>query len=255
VLFNIDHLLRRHGVRERFSITAFAPMENPGVRMGAAAAASVHDFLGRAGIERRFGKSLSGFDAEGVRFNDGSRLDADLVVFIPGGTGHPVLKDAQLPLNPAGFVRTDDRGQVVGFPHIYAVGDVADLRGPDFRAKQGHVAELMAEVAAADILATSKGAPRPEGYEARVDLLCLMDTGNGAALIHRTRQRERFIVLPWVGHQLKKAWAYYYRFQRLPLGAFAAWLWRELGTEIASWLGGKPTPRHLPAPHLLKLRK
>jgi sulfide:quinone oxidoreductase len=214
LLFNVDTLLRRRGLRDRFELTFFAPMASPGARMGEKAVGAIQHMFGRLGIAMRVGKKIAGFDAGGVSFEDGSRLDADLVMFIAAGDGHPVVKGSDLPVNEAGFVRIDAGCAVPGFPGVWAVGDVAALEGPEWRAKQGHLAEAMARVAAQNARAVEDGRPEREGYGEHLGILCLMDMGNGAAWVQRDHEKARMIPLPVVGHWLKKGWGAYYRLSK-----------------------------------------
>jgi sulfide:quinone oxidoreductase len=214
LMFNVDTLLRRERVREKFELTFFAPMASPGARMGAKAVGAIQTMFARLGVATRFGKKIAGFSPQGVSFEDGSRLDADLVMFIAAGDGHPAVKASGLPLNEAGFVRIDGGCAVPGFPGVWAVGDAAALEGPEWRAKQGHVAEIMARVAAENALAMDEERPERKGYAEHLSILCLMDMGNGAAWVHRDDRRERMIPLPVVGHWMKKGWGAYYRLSK-----------------------------------------
>jgi len=55
-----------------------------------------------------------------------------------------------------------------------------------------------------------------------VNIVCLMDTGNGAASVFRDDRQQRLVPLPVVGQWLQKGWALYYqastrgRIPRLP---------------------------------------
>ncbi len=211
VMFNVDTLLRRRGLRDRFELTFFAPMPSPGERMGKKAVAAVRDLMGRLGIALRTGKKITGFDPAGVLLEDGARIDADLVMFIPAGEGHPVLASSDLPRNAAGFVTIDEGCAVPGFPGVWSVGDSAALQGPEWRAKQGHLAEVMARVAAANVAAAAAGRPGRESYLPHVGITCLMDMGNGAAYVHRDAHGERMVPLPVVGHWMKKGWGAYFK--------------------------------------------
>ena len=211
LLFNIDVLLRRKTIRDRFTLTFFAPMAEPGERMGRRALTMMDRMLAAARIAKRVGIPIAAFDPEGVQFADGGRLDADLVLFIPGAAGHPIMAASDLPLNEAGFVRIDDTGLVEGTSNVYAAGDVAALEGPRWRAKQGHTAEVMARNAAFNIAAAESGRPERKGYQQHLSIVCLMDTGNGAALIYRGRKNNLVIPLPVVGHWMKRAWGTYAR--------------------------------------------
>ena len=211
LMFNIERLLVRRGIRDRFALTFFAPMASPGERMGKKAAAAVRALLEQRGIAMRFGAKIEGFDEGAVLFDDRSRLEADLLVFLPAGEGHPVLRASDLPKTEAGFVVTDEGCAVPGFAGVWAIGDSAALQGPEWRAKQGHLAEVMARVAVANIAAMDAGRAERESYLSQVAITCLMDTGDGAALVHREAAKESIVRLPIVGHWMKKGWGVYYK--------------------------------------------
>jgi len=211
LMFNLDHLLRRRGLREKFQLTFFAPMASPGERMGKKAVAAIQSMFARLGVAMRFGKKIAGFEKEAVLFEDGSRLEADLVVFLPAGQGHPVIQASDLPRNEAGFALTDEGCAVKGLEGVWAIGDAAALQGPDWKAKQGHLAEVMARVAAANIAAREAGRTAQESYLPHVGITCLLDMGNGAAYVHRDAETERMIPLPVVGHWMKKGWGAYFK--------------------------------------------
>ncbi len=214
LMFNVDTLLRRRGVRERFELTFFAPMASPGERMGKKAVGAMRGMFGRLGIATRFGQKIVRFERGAVAFEDGGRLEADLVVFLPAGEGHPAVKASDLPRNEAGFVTTDEGCAVPGFPGVWAIGDAAALLGPAWRAKQGHLAEVMARVAARNVAAQEAGRPERESYLPHVGITCLLDTGNGAAYVHRDDRAERMVPLPVVGHWLKKGWGAYFKLSK-----------------------------------------
>jgi sulfide:quinone oxidoreductase len=211
LMFNVDRLLRRRGLRQAFELTFFAPMASPGARMGAKAVEAIGAMFGSLDIHTRFGKKIDGFLPGGVVFEDQSRLDADLVVFLPAGDGHRVIRASGLPVNEAGFAVTDEGCAVPGFPGVWAIGDAAALLGPDWRAKQGHLAEVMARTMAANVLATEEGRPTRESYLPHVGITCLLDMGNGAAYVHRDARKEQVIPLPVIGHWAKKAWGAYFK--------------------------------------------
>lgn len=211
VIFNLDTLLRRRGLRDRFTLTFFAPMPRPGERMGDRAVEAVGKMFARLGIEARHGKKILGFRPGGVQLEGGEGIDADLVMFLPAGDGHPVVRASDLPLSEAGFVRIDAGCAVPGRPGVWAVGDAAALEGPAWRAKQGHLAEVMARVAADNIAAAAAGRPPPASYLDHMAIVCLMDMGNGAALVYRDDRKQRMVPMPVVGHWLKKGWGAWFK--------------------------------------------
>lgn len=215
-LYNVHHLLIRRGMRSRFELSFFAPMATPGLRMGEKAVAMMDRMLDASVIRAYTGKKITEFLADGVVFEDGSTLTADLIMFIAAGDGHAVIKGSDLPQNDAGFVSVLPSCEVVGCPWMYAVGDVAALQGPEWRAKQGHVAEVMARVAAHDI-ARKEGVGRGKhvSYVDDISILCLMDMGNGAGFVFRNARHAFFLPMPIVGHWLKRSWGRYFKLSKL----------------------------------------
>ncbi len=215
VLFNFHNLLRKKKLRDNFELTFFAPMARPGERLGEKALGMMDTMLARMNIQKRVGAKIKAFQPDGVLFEDESRLDADLVMFIPSGAGKRLLQGSGLPLTEAGFVKIDETCQVEGIDNVYAVGDIANIEGPDWRAKQGHLAEVMARNVAFNIDAKERGSERRRTYAHHLSILCVMDTGNGAAFVYRDNCRGVIIPLPIVGHWLKKAWGAYFKLSKL----------------------------------------
>jgi len=222
MMFNIHNYLKNKNIRENFELTFFAPMEEPGERMGKGALAMVDSMFNRYNIKKHFGVKIKEFVTDGVVFEDDSKLTSDFVMFISAGTGPAVLKKSDLPLSEAGFVKIEDSGQVPGFLNVYAAGDIAAIEGADWIAKQGHIAELMGRNAAHNIIAAERGSGIKKVYQKHLNILCVMDTGNGAAFIFRNGRKAFIIPLPVVGHWLKKGWGIYSgltklgKFPRLP---------------------------------------
>src|SRR5665648_981159 len=157
LMFNIHNYLKNKKLRENFELTFFAPMDEPGAKMGKGALAMMDKMFTNYKINKRFGKKIKEFVSDGVIFEDDSKLDSDLVIFIAAGTGPAALKTSDLTLSESGFIKIDNSGQAAGFPNVYAIGDIAALEGPDWIAKQGHIAELMGRNAAFNIIETEKG--------------------------------------------------------------------------------------------------
>jgi len=219
LLFNVHNMLKKKGIRDNFELTFFAPMPEPGKRMGPQALKMMDMMFNKLGIKKHFGKKITGFSAEGTNFEDGSTLEADFTMFIPAGDGHDVIKASDLPTNEAGFVKTDDYSCVVNpdatLTNIYAVGDIAALEGYDWRAKQGHIAEVMAKNVAHNISERDGGRSDFKGYHEHLNILCVMDSGDGAAFVYRDEKRAFMFPLPVVGHLLKKSWGKYCRYSKL----------------------------------------
>ena len=215
VLFNVHNFLKKKGLRDKFELTFFAPMEKPGQKMGEKALVMMDKMFGMTDIKKRVGSKIVSFDADGVNFEDGAKLESDLTMFISAGTGHKILRESGLPLSEAGFVVTNYYNEVEGFEDIYVIGDSASLMGPDWRAKQGHVAEVMARNVAYNIFQKMQRIDSKQSYEHHLNILCVMDIGNGAAFVYRDNKRGLMIPMPIVGHWMKKGWGWYCRNSKL----------------------------------------
>lgn len=215
LIFNTVNYLKKKGLRDKFEITFFAPMANPGAKMGKKALEINDKFFNKLNIETRIGKKIKRFEADGVIFEDDSKLESDLIMFIPASTGKKLLYEFGLPLSDAGFVKINKFCQVEGFTNVFAIGDVASLEGPDWRAKQGHIAEVMARVTAENIKDIEQNTNNLKSYVEHINILCVMDTGDGAAFIYRDMKREVMLPLPIVGHWFKKGWRHYYKLSKL----------------------------------------
>jgi len=215
LIFNIHTYLKRKKLRPNFDLTFFAPMDEPGARMGKGALVMMDKMFTQYNIHKRFGKKIKEFVQDGVVFEDDSKLDSDFTMFIPAGTGPALLQSSDLPLSEAGFIKIDNSGQVIGYGNVYAIGDVASLEGPEWIAKQGHVAELMGRNAAFNIVATEKGILQRKGYQEHLNILCVMDTGAGAAFVFRDGTKAFMIPMPVVGHWLKRGWGMYARLTKV----------------------------------------
>ena len=214
IMFNMINVLKRKKLYHNFEFTFFAPMPEPGKRMGKSGYKMIDVMLNKEGIAKKTGIKITGFEPNGIRFEDETFIESDLTMFIPASDGVTFLQNSDLPLNEAGFVITNDHSKVVGFDHIYAVGDVAAMEGPEWKAKQGHMAVIMGRNAAFNIDQTIQGKPKRKGYQAHLNILCIMDTGNGAGFVYRKNDRDFFIPMPVVGHWLKIMWGWHFKLTR-----------------------------------------
>jgi sulfide:quinone oxidoreductase len=209
LIFNIHNLLKKKKIRQNFELTFFAPMDEPGAKMGKGALPMIDKMFGQSKIAKRFGKKITEFEPGVVVFEDGSKLESDLTLFIPASAGHPVLQKSDLPLTEAGFIKIDTNCQVEGVENVYAIGDISHMEGPEWIAKQGHVAELMGRTAAHNILVNENGKGIKKHYHESPNILCVMDTGNGAAFVFRNTKTSFIVPMPFFGHWMKRGWGTY----------------------------------------------
>ncbi len=220
LLFNVHNLLKKKGIRDNFELTFFAPMAEPGKRMGPQALKMMDKYFSKLNIKSHYGKKIKNFEIDAIVFEDDTKLASDFTMFIPAGDGHEVIKNSDLPTNAAGFVKIDDFCNVI-FEHselptnIYAIGDTAAIEGYEWRAKQGHIAEVMAKITAHNIEARENNRSNFKGYQEHLNILCVMDSGDGAAFVYRDNKRAFMFPLPIIGHWLKKGWGVYCRYSKL----------------------------------------
>lgn len=216
VMFNVDYYLRKKGIRQNFEITFFAPMPKPGERLGETALKMMDMMFKRLNITAITGKKIVEFTNESVILEDDFEIKSDLTCFVPAGDGHSAVKSGNLPQTEAGFIIIDRHNKVKDTDNIYAIGDCVSLEGPDWKAKQGHLAEVMARNTAYNI-ALQEGLEKgkPKSYVEHINILCLMDMGNGGGLAYRDDKRAMLLPLPIVGHWMKKGWGLYYKLSKL----------------------------------------
>lgn len=219
LLFNFSHYLKRIKLRDQFEIHFFAPMAEPGKKLGEKPYKKLDQFFAHYHIKVHKGKKITHFENKVIYFEDHSKLESDLIIFIPGGHGHDVLVQSDLPLTEAGFVKIDENCRVESLENVFAIGDVAALQGPKWASKQGHIAEVMAHVASMNIHHQIMGNPKRLSYKDHLNIICIMDSGDGASFVMRTSKKEYMIPMPIIGHWIKQFWGFYYinsKLKRIP---------------------------------------
>lgn len=214
LMFNMIHEVKKRKPKNPVSFSFFAPMAEPGKRMGKNGYSMLLKMLDSHNIETRVGKKIKLFEKDGVLFEDSSKLQSDLTMFIPASKGPGYITESTLPVNGAGFIKIDGGCKVQGRKNIYAVGDISAIEGPEWRAKQGHLAVVKGKIAAYNIHQEIIGSPKRKDYISHVNILCIMDTGNAAAFVYRKGNKDMAIPMPIVGHWLKIAWGVFFKFTK-----------------------------------------
>lgn len=216
LFFNLHHYFEKLGIRERFEMTFFAPMPEPGARMGSKALKLMEMMFKRNNFKTHYGKKIKRFEANKVIFEDDSNLSSDLTMFIPAGNGSALIMESDLPQNSAGFIRINNYCEIDSVKDWYAIGDAAALEGPDWKAKQGHIAEVMARNAAHNsAIAYGLKSGEKKTYQEHLNILCVMDMGNGAGFVYRDDKKALLIPMPIIGHWLKIGWGWYYKLSKM----------------------------------------
>jgi sulfide:quinone oxidoreductase len=147
----LDTWLNRKKAREQVAITLSTFEESYIQAFGPRMHELVTNEFEHRGIEGHTRFAVDRIERGEAVYKNGERLRYDLLVSFPphGASDH----FADLPIDDRGFVATDLRTrQVVGYPEVYAVGDVSD-----FPVKQADLALLQAHAAADRIAAELTG--------------------------------------------------------------------------------------------------
>lgn len=105
----------------------------------------VETLLERDGIRARASARVVGIDDAGLQLKDGTRCDADVVIWATSAVGPELLSKLDLPLDQRGFLRTRSTLQCVDHDQIFAVGDTGTIENEDlvkagvFAVRQGPI--------------------------------------------------------------------------------------------------------------------
>jgi len=219
VLFNLHNRLKKLGIRDKFTLNFFAPMQKPGAKMGDKALVMMEEYYKKLDINKYIGKEIIDFTKDAIIFEDNSTLKSDLIMFIAAGSGNDLITyNSDLPLSKTNFININDYCELKGdnvASNVYAIGDCAQLEGPKWKAKQGHVAEVMARNVAYNITQKEKGYSKKKGYQEHLNILCVMDDGLGAGFIYRDNEKNFMLAMPIIGHWMKKGWGWYAKNSKL----------------------------------------
>ncbi len=59
------------------------------------------------------------------------------------------------------------------------------------------------------------GNPKRKEYPNHLNIICVMDAGNGAIFTLRKWNKEKIIPMPTFGHWIKQAWGHYWKLSKL----------------------------------------
>jgi sulfide:quinone oxidoreductase len=121
---------------------------------------------------------------DGIEFNDGSSLEAELKIIFPNWKAHDFLKE--LPISDdQGFIVTDRFMRNPHYPDVFAVGDAASITVP----KLGSLGHLEAEVLA-KVLGQEVGSYQPNDEIDPLEfmLICMGDMGGHKGFYMHTNE-------------------------------------------------------------------
>ncbi|MBF0188544.1 MAG: FAD-dependent oxidoreductase [Magnetococcales bacterium] len=205
-LFGLHTQLQRERRRDRFELHFFTPMPQPGKRLGPTAVKGLLAAMKARNITTHLGSKIKQFEPGRIT-TEAESFKSDLTLFLPGMTGHPWYQKTGLPLSPGGFIQADAHAKVADVERVYVAGDAGSFPGPDWKAKQAHMAELQANTAA-DNLYRELIHNKSPNKTFRTELVCIVDTLENGMLVSRFPRLN--IMLPplrlmhWVKRMLEK---------------------------------------------------
>jgi NADH:ubiquinone reductase (H+-translocating) len=168
---------------------------------------SAHDYaakiLGRKGVRLHLGVAVTEIGPGHVSLADGATIRTRCVVWGGGIQAPAVAATGELPRGRGGRIEVQPDLTVAGAPGVYAIGDVANIPGPDGQAypQLGSVALQSGAWAAENILADAAGKPRKAFHYRDKGIMAMI--GRGAAIAevgaHRHELHGAIAFSAWLG--------------------------------------------------------
>lgn len=157
------------------------------------------------GVEVLLGRALAEVNKSDIRLDDGTIIATHTLIWGAGVKAAPLATLLNVPLERGGRVPVEPTTQVVGKPHVYAIGDIAHL--PD---KNGRpypmlipVAQQQAKLAAHNILAVVAGAAQqPFVYHDRGTMATIGRSRAVAWIFNRIQLTGLLAWFAWLGLHL-----------------------------------------------------
>ncbi|PIP71209.1 MAG: sulfide:quinone reductase [Nitrospirae bacterium CG22_combo_CG10-13_8_21_14_all_44_11] len=185
--FEIDYELRRMKIRHKAPIvfvTSEPYIGHFGIGGLRNSKRIMEDEFAKRDIKVITNTAIEEFVPGEARLKDGSKIPYKLAMFAPAMKGVPAIAHLG---NPRGFMPVDGKCRHTKHKNIFAVGVAVAIAPPEQTPvptgvpKTGFMTVKMAKTAAYSIAAEISGSPAPASYE--MDIACLMDMGNTAALM------------------------------------------------------------------------
>ena len=216
-----------------------------------------HDRLTKDGVQLRLGTGVAAVHPDRVDLTDGTTVRTSTVIWAGGESAAPIVEDSGLPTGRGGRVTTASDLGVPGYPHVYAIGDAANI--PDEQGavlpQLGSVAQQSGRWAAENILRGLRGEP-PRDFRYKDKGIMAM-IGRNAAVAevgsHRHHVEGPVAFAAWLGvHAMLISGAH------SKTDAFLSWAWDYFDRDHTATVGASETPSRIAwsddtadRPHLL----
>ena len=157
-----------------------------------------HQALERAGVCFALGAAAVEVRADAVLLASGGALESDLVVWATGGAPTPLIAQSGLPHDAHGRLLVDDSLRARSGAPIWAAGDCAAHEDPGAGDSRRH-GERLEHALRSYLGARRRSLPRP-----RARPLCLLDTGDGCAIVRWGPVLGRSRLAGWLKRRLDR---------------------------------------------------
>ena len=201
--------------------------------------------LGKQGATPLLGTGVASVHADRVELDDGTTIRTRTVVWGGGESAAPVVQTSGLPTGRGGRIDVQPDLTVAGHPHVYAVGDAANIPADDSGAilpQLGSVAQQSGQWAADNILRELHGRPSlPFRYK---DKGIMAMIGRNAAVAevgkHRHQVEGPVAFAAWLGvHAMLLNGAH------SKTDAFMSWAWDYFDRDHAALVEMSATPSRI----------
>jgi len=175
--------LRDHGKGTPDKITVFTPAEVIAEDAGLNNVRQFLDLAGGMGIHY-LNKTIDikRLTAEGIEFENGETLEAELKIVLPDWVAHDFLRGLPVSDNQ-GFIKTDLLMRNPDYPNVFAAGDAAAVTVP----KIGGIGHQEADIVARQVAKDLGRLDREEAdHPLRPVVFCIGDMGDGKAFYIRS---------------------------------------------------------------------
>ncbi|WP_412062694.1 NAD(P)/FAD-dependent oxidoreductase [Rubrivirga sp. IMCC45206] len=209
------------------------------------------DVLEEKGVELQMGQNVERVDARGVTLADGSRIEAQTVVWAAGVRAVPLADAVGVEQTRAGRIAVDATLRVPGHDRVFVIGDLAGARDAEgeLYPQVAQVAIQQGRHAAALIEAMDTGARADAPFEYR-DLGQMATIGRSAAVLQTPGGLTMTGLVAWLGwlavhlvalvgfrNRISVLWSWFYNY-----------LTYDRGPRLILTDGGGPRPVLATAP-------
>lgn len=174
----IDSMLTTHGTRANIEIDIYAPAPIALPIAGPQISGNLVEMVSQRGIRFHPSHKLKSVTDSKLEFENGNKADYDVLVGIPPHNVPEIVRGAGL--TEGDWVAVDRDTMKTKFKHVFAVGDVTEIKiGELALPKAGVFAEEQAKVAARHIIDEISGRPAITTFAGRG--YCFIDVGNRRA--------------------------------------------------------------------------